>query len=123
MKQLKLNGREILLVEVPEGATGMVLVKSTHVSPPFLYIQSLGKIIDLIPGWYDFLFKDEFYPTEEEAAELIEKITGLEKVKPYPDFEYPESRMWTAIESWNSFLTSHGFTPGKVVGLIEKGQR
>lgn len=120
MKQITINGRSILLVEVPEGANGFVLVKSTRYNPPFLYIQSLSMTIDLFPGWWEFLFKDQFYPTEEEAAGVVREYGNEKRYANYCG-DYP---VWFhyARQSWESLVTAHGFTPGKVVGLIEKSK-
>jgi len=97
MKQLTINGNRILLVEVPEGTEQ---VEIHYTGEALICLGLYDSFSSLPPGSWQLLFADPLKPTEEEAAGVMDCEPG--------------------IDSWNFFVTSHGFTPGRVVGMIDR---
>lgn len=127
MKEITLNGSRLLLVEVPEEAHDF----SVHNLMQALLFQygPINFVSErLIPkGNWQLLFKDPLNPTEEEAAGVVEKVSGWSSVIYYDymangrDYrDIVEAAFNNAVDSWNSFVTSHGFEIGKTVALIKK---
>ena len=100
-----------------------------------------SKAITLPPGNWQLLFADPLKPTEEEAAGVVEPLFSKEDINrdgryhyefdlepmPYKNYLWGkgDGSQWSScsnpVDSWNSLVTSHGFTPGRVVGMIDRG--
>lgn len=126
MKQTNWDGKEVLLVEVPEGAVKLVLTQ-----------DSLRWKLDPSKFWWDlkiipasnwqFAFASPLSPTEEEAGEWVEATERPDfdnnckmVVAGHPD--YNGSGLYdTTIESLHSRIKSEGFPhPERVVLLTKK---
>jgi len=125
MKQLTINGNRILLVEVPEGA--VVFILHGVLRWDFGIVFGGTELLPSTSEW-QFLFASPLNPTEEEAAGVVEQVSGWSSVIYYNymadgrDYrDIVEAAFDNPIYSWNSFVTSHGFTPGRVVGMIDRG--
>lgn len=92
MIPLTLNNKEYLLAEVMDKAT---------VIPVLMGYKSIGHTKDL---------------TEEQAASMVEKWdSGW-----FNDYQYHLSKCETALESFHSFLRSHGVDETRNYLILEK---
>ena len=114
MKQLTINGNRILLVEVPEGASNFRI--SPNNALVFDTSPDSGRAKYLPRYDWQLLFASPLKPTEEEAAGEVD----YDNDRYYRDYGCRDYQLNTAIESWNSLVASHGFTPGRVVGMIDR---
>ncbi len=141
MKQTNWDGKEVLLVEVPEG------VNSLSVNGCYIELQFLPEVEadplanyylenKLPPGDWQFAFASPLYPTEIEAGEWVEKESRIEVVdhdaggggrititscKDYEALENGYEYDLDTIESLHSRIKSEGFPhPERVVLLTKK---
>lgn len=119
MKEITLNGSRLLLVEVPEGKVIICGIdKGDALYSLEVIVNNEEDFYLFPPGDWDFLFASPLRPTEEEAAGVVEYYgNGM-----YRDYDLPRlfGYKTLATDSWESFVTSHGFTPGRVVGMIDR---
>lgn len=120
MKEITINGKRILLVEVSETDIEYALYFFIGTDNQLYYNWGQLDVLlrSLPPGSWQLLFADPLHPTEEEAAGVIPNQYGVGKC--YENFGAGHPCFDTALESWNSLVTSHGFTPGRVVPLVDR---
>lgn len=126
-------GRDVLLVEVPDDATVVIPSwgKRHRIQYQYWTGESMrGKIkrfnIFLPPGNWQFAFPEPLNPTEQEAAEWVERQRGSGYFREYSMSGsslnlYGDYYLSTALESLHSRIRSEGFIhPERVVQLIKK---
>jgi hypothetical protein len=108
--------QDVILIDVPEGADLSklhivvsngdhdLLLKNDHSTNDYL--------ATLPPGSWTIVEQ-----TEEGAAKIVESF-GQTKLW-WVDYEYPESRMWSALESLHSWIRSMGKEPETTV-IVKK---
>lgn len=130
MKQTTWDGKDVLLVEVPEGALELcVLNNPVGFDCPILefWVGAIGvheKEIELPKGNWQFAFASPLSPTEEEAREWVgwHRIDGNVVYRDYENDDIDDYSFDcnTPIESLHSRIRSEGFEqPGRVVILTK----
>ena len=125
MKQTTWNGKEVLLVELPEGAY-CIDVKRIYGKWKLQYFFNGDNFNCIVlPGKWQFAFADPLSPTEEEAGEWVEKfmiaphgVDGWPPVKAYKTYGAICQPVANPVTSLYSRIRSEGFQyPERVVVL------
>ena len=101
--EIKLAGRRLMIHLKMQGAywkNCYELARSIYIPNPFY--EPLGLLSEI---------------TEEVAAGIVERHRHL-SIKPWYDYEYTDSRMYTALESLQSLIKSNGMNEN--VYLLKK---
>ena len=128
MKQTTWNGKEVLLVELPEGAVNPTIIQSHSYFYSPRIEHSIGGIdLPTDDDWH-FAFASPLSPTEEEAGEWVEKfmiaphgVDGWPPVKAYKTYGAICQPVANPVTSLYSRIRSEGFQyPERVVLLTKK---
>ena len=119
MKQVNLNGKEVLLVELPEGAVNPTIIQSHSYFYSPRIEHSIGGIdLPTDDDWH-FAFASPLSPTEDEASFFVSIERGFTTW--YFDYITTCYASPSAIESLHSRIRSEGFEqPERVVLLTKK---
>ena len=125
MKQLNWNGKDVLLVEVPEGGKG-VLIEPNNGRLWIRTFDITGGTINvklLKHGNWQLAFASPLSPTEEEAREFVGRTYhGLETLY----INYMTNQRWyilkDVIKSLKSRIRSEGFEQPERVVILTKTQ-
>lgn len=120
MKQTNWDGREVLLVEVPENTTDFIIDDGDLC---FIVYDLAYDSIKLPECNWQPAFADPLSPTEEEAGEWVDgyELWAADKVYNNYDFENDGVAYFTTrVESLHSRIRSEGFDPNRTVLLIKK---
>ena len=122
MKQTNWDGKEMLLVEVPEGAYCIDVKRSYGKWMLEYFFDGDDFACNVLPGYWQFAFASPLSPTEQEAGEWVDSFPYLDIYKDYTALENGyEYNLDNAIESLHSRIKSEGFThPERVVLLTKK---
>lgn len=118
MKQVTVNGKEILIVPVPEDYHSPS-VRQDSICPQLQLLGSIGElwITDLPSGSWLLLGKgDEI--TEEQWGKIIESYYYSGETR-FHNYTSNKKFLDTATESSLSLIRSHSFEPTKVIILLK----